>query len=575
MVALKLNTFGGMIPATDARLLPDNMAVLARDAWLYSGALEGIREAKAIYTPTQSTTKYVFRIPKNYSDRDHITDAYWLEFPYEDVSVIRSPVADDQYDRYYWTSVGTGPQYNTLARIDNGSAPLTLGVPYPLNFPTVTTSGGTSTVTVSRSYVYTWVTEFGEEGAPSAPSLTTGKQDDTWSIGITPPTVLERANRRLDKVRIYRTITASNGATTYFMVAEVALTTTLYSDTKTDAQISGSPQLSSTLYTPPPADLSGFATLPNGMVVGFRSNEVWYCEPYRPHAWPAAYTLTVDSPIVGIGVIGQTTIVCSKTSVYACTGTHPSVVTQANISTIEPCMSRGSIISTPSGVFFASPNGIAVVTPTGIVNATEKLFTREKWLAEFKVAKLRAARLGSIYYMFTTVASGCFQETAFEPTAFEKADFTGAVSGGMIDASDARTAYVRLSATSPTFNVWNDVWTNEVFVLRNGIVYQIELSESRPRSEYTWKSKRFQTPNRRNLEAMKVFFDNPEGLTSLGSVKVYADDRLVTTRNITSSGALMRLPSGFKANFWQIEVTTKVIISSIQVATSVKELASV
>lgn len=575
MVALKLNTFGGMIPATDSRLLPENMAVLARDAWLYSGAIEGIREPKAIYTPSQSTTKYVFRIPKNYSSRANIADSYWLEFPYEDMSVIRSPVADDQYERYYWTSVGTGPQYNTLARISSGSAPLTLGVPYPLNFPTVTTSGGTSTVMVTRSYVYTWVTEFGEEGAPSAPSLTTGKQDDTWSVTITPPTVLEQANRRLSKARIYRTITASTGTTTYFQVAEVELTTTLYSDTKTDAQISGNAQLSSTLYTPPPSDLAGFATMPNGMTVGFRTNEVWFSEPYRPHAWPATYTLTVDSTIVGIGVIGQTAIVCTRTSIYACTGTHPSVVTQSSISTIEPCLSRGSILSTPTGVFYASPNGIAAVTPTGIVNATEKLFTREKWQSEFQLPKLRAARLGSIYYMFTTVASGCFQETAFEPTAFEKADFTGAVSGGMVDASDARTAYVRLSATSPTFNVWNDVWTNEVFVLRNGVLYQIELAEGRPRSEYTWKSKRFQMPNRRNLEAMKIYFDNPEGLTSLGTVKVYADDRLVTTRALTRSGDLMRLPSGFKADFWQVEVTTKVIISSIQTATSVKELASV
>jgi hypothetical protein len=38
---------------------------------------------------------------------------------------------------------------------------------------------------------------------------------------------------------------------------------------------------------------------------------------------------------------------------------------------------------------------------------------------------------------------------------------------------------------------------------------------------------------------------------------------------------MMRLPSGFKADFWQVEVTTKVPISSIQMATSAKELSLV
>jgi hypothetical protein len=35
------------------------------------------------------------------------------------------------------------------------------------------------------------------------------------------------------------------------------------------------------------------------------------------------------------------------------------------------------------------------------------------------------------------------------------------------------------------------------------------------------------------------------------------------------------LPSGFKADYWQIEITSKVIMSSLQMATSAKELASV
>ena len=55
-------------------------------------------------------------------------------------------------------------------------------------------------------------------------------------------------------------------------------------------------------------------------------------------------------------------------------------------------------------------------------------------------------------------------------------------------------------------------------------------------------------------------------------MRVYADDRLVMTREIRKSGELMRLPSGFKADYWQIEFETVVRINSVQFATSVKEL---
>jgi hypothetical protein len=37
----------------------------------------------------------------------------------------------------------------------------------------------------------------------------------------------------------------------------------------------------------------------------------------------------------------------------------------------------------------------------------------------------------------------------------------------------------------------------------------------------------------------------------------------------------MRLPSGFKAEFWQLEFESRVDILSVQMATSVKELSRV
>ena len=80
MVALRLQNFGGMIPAVDPRLLPQEQAELSVNTWMYTGSLQGFREPVEIYTCNSVSTKRVFRVPKQYYDKQHIVDSYWLEF---------------------------------------------------------------------------------------------------------------------------------------------------------------------------------------------------------------------------------------------------------------------------------------------------------------------------------------------------------------------------------------------------------------------------------------------------------------------------------------------------------------
>ena len=57
------------------------------------------------------------------------------------------------------------------------------------------------------------------------------------------------------------------------------------------------------------------------MIAGWKDNEVWFCEPYRPHAWPVKYVVNVDYPIVGLGTIDQS---CMDADV----GASPTVVVE-------------------------------------------------------------------------------------------------------------------------------------------------------------------------------------------------------------------------------------------------------
>ena len=142
MVALKLSTFGGMIPAVDPYLLPDNQAALSENAWVYSGTLEGLRESVSVHTLANPLARKAFRIPKQFYDKDHIPDSYWLEFTEQDVDVVVSPIASDQYDRFYWAGQETPPQYNTKDRIIVGSPAFKLGIPAPTVAPLISRASG-------------------------------------------------------------------------------------------------------------------------------------------------------------------------------------------------------------------------------------------------------------------------------------------------------------------------------------------------------------------------------------------------------------------------------------------------
>lgn len=138
MGAIKLTTFGGMVPAVDDALLPDGAASLSRNAWLYTGKAMGFKAPSLVRALVSSTAQRVFRIPNDPLEKTNFANSVWMEFQDHTVRVIRAPMLQDSYSRYYWLGEDTGPLYNPLSRIQSGSAPYRLGVPAPAVAPGVT-----------------------------------------------------------------------------------------------------------------------------------------------------------------------------------------------------------------------------------------------------------------------------------------------------------------------------------------------------------------------------------------------------------------------------------------------------
>ena len=584
MPVIKIGSFGGMLPAVDNHLLPDTAAVYAENSFLYSGALRPIPKSKVLHTLAAPSSGFVYRIPKSYDDADYLYESFWMEFPSPDTDVLRSNVINETHDRYYIFSDAGPPKYNTKARILAGQPAWLLGIPTPAVAPTVTPSGGVD-VTHTRAYAYTWVSEYGEEGPPSPPKVVTNKIDATYDVTVTAPSAADQGtDRNLKKWRLYRTVTSDSGVATFYFVVEQLLSDLTYSDTLTDAVVAINDEIISTFFTPPPANLVGAVMMPNGMVAGWTStlggtssgDDLWFCEPYRMHAWPGKYQQSVEYPIVGLGVLGQTVVICTQGYPSTATGTSPGFISMAQLTVFEPCLSRGSILSTPEGVYYASPGGLQLIGPGSIENITRQAATKDKWQRLTVLSSLRAARVGTAYYAWGSGRLGVFDESAFEFLHFEQTDLTGSLVGILIDPAVPSAGIIQLRSDTPIINVITDPWSGELFTIREGKVYWLDLVNlDDPLETALWNSKVFQTNQVRNFGALKVYFEvlqsSPPG--NYGRVKVVADGQLVAMdRPLVKSGQLMRPSSGWKADFWEIHLTAQVRILSVQMANSVKEL---
>lgn len=181
MTAVNIKGFRGHIPRTSERLLPPNIASVALNCKLTTGAIEPLAGLAQVYS-TNRTIETVFRYRALSAG---VLVNNWLTWA-EDVNVVPSPNANDQYGRFYYTSDAYEPRMSSYDLAINTTpyptAWYSLGIAAPTVAPTVAHTGGSST-TESRSYVYTYVTAFGEESPPSPPSeLYTSHLNATWNL---------------------------------------------------------------------------------------------------------------------------------------------------------------------------------------------------------------------------------------------------------------------------------------------------------------------------------------------------------------------------------------------------------
>jgi hypothetical protein len=608
MTAISLRKFGGMVPKLGDQILPDFSSTNAENTYLFSGELQPFRqpgELEDFGTWGGNTLVRAYRLPTSSSDE-------WVGFESNEARLVKGPLVNDSYNRYYWTEPSASPMYNTLARIQASSDPYLLGVPQPTNTPTMNVTSGTEN-TVTRAYVFTYVTTHGEEGPPSEPVIDTGYDDGTWTLANMNTTSPD-ADIPITHKNIYRTITGVSGTADYHFVAQITLATASYADTETTDDVSLNDVCESWSYYPPPSGLQGLIAHPNGFLMGYDGRDLYFSEPYLPHAWPPEYVVSTSSDIMGMGVFGQTAVVPTQDFPYVATGVNPAAITFTKINTPEPCECSCGVVSFPSGVYYPSSNGLVLVNARGIQVVTEPLMTREQWQA-YSPSSIKAARYFNSYM-----------------------GFYGSNAGFIIDLNSEIANFVELGTDWDVDNISSDQYSGDVFVTRDNVIYQWNPLTTLPNS-YIWESKEFDTPKPTNFGAARIewrtppynyYSDadiaeittynaernaagplNPIGWAPIGESKdvtlatstypqtkqtfcqgplydlssltqdqswlrftLYGDDEIRIQKDITHTN-MFRLPSGYKCTRWKIKIEGDVIVTNVKIAEVGKELNSV
>lgn len=576
MTTLKLAQFSGEIPRLLPRLLPDTGAQLAANVRLDDGGLTPVRRMRPVHTFTLDDIQTIYR-----------HGSTWLAWNGV-VNAAPGPVAQD---RLYFTGDG-------VPKMRVGTTVYALKLASATTAPTATLSGTGTGDVITRSYVYTFVTEFGEESQPSPVSNEVSWQSGqsvTLSGMQAPP-----SGRAIVKQRIYRAQTSITMGTDFFFIAERAASSANFTDT---IEVFAEP-LPSRDWSPPPDTMQGLISLPNGMMAAFDGKELLFCEPFHPHAWPIKYRLTMDTPIVALGAYATSIVVATQGQPYIVAGTAPENMQQERMELNLPCINARGMVDLGYAVAYPSHDGLVVASSNTADIGTWPVMTRDDWLKTSPATFVAGQRSGRYFASFAYLEDGgtpvegtfIFDLTAQTPFMLRSAQKAEAF---FYDVGES-ALYMLVGKTVYEYDPLGEIneimtWQSKQFVYPAPATFGailVEAGKTRTpqeeaadaaarqairqanetlfaqdtiRGEINASAYNGQTVNGDDLQRVA-----PETFTA---VEVYADRRLVAT--VSKVNQPVRLPAVPRTCHWEVHVNGTARIEQITLATTNRELNQV
>jgi len=558
VAGFRLTAFSGLNEKIAPRLLPEDVAQNAENVFLDRGRIEGLpQDVNDSSEPSShpasnidGTTKTIFKA----------TDNEWFTFS-DDVDVIKSPIKEDSFSRFYFTGVSGSSGFPRMVDAANGISgsgpyPVTsyrLGLPTPPAFTTGpvidNTTAADGAATSSRAYVYTEITTFGEEGPPSvvtAADIVDAADGSTATLALPAATsgvytIAKRRIYRADLNGIFRFVKDVSGTS-------AGNTTEAVKDSSLGEEIESTDNLAppdDVTSSHPDGPMLGITTMPNGITSGFSGNTLLFSESYLPHSYPLANQLTTKEDIVGIVSIASGLLVTTKGKPLIAGGTDPSAMSLVEIDANLPNSNKRSLVDMGEYAIYASPDGLVVASNSGVSLITQQIFTRDQW-QDYYPSNIEAYEYEGKYLGFTWDGSNSNTKKGF-----------------IFDPRGQKNAFVNLDFYATAG--FNDRESDELYLVIGGTLKKFARSSSA--RTYTWKSKEFYSNLPISPGVAKVSAESYSSLT----FKLYADGSLKHTQTVTSNN-LFRLPGGYKAKSFYIILEGTDPINEICVYESPREI---
>lgn len=396
-------------------------------------------------------------------------------------------------------------------------------------------------------YSYTYLSKFDEETmpAPLSASLLWSPGQGIRLTGIVP----SPDTTRVDRKRIYRSQTSASGSTDLYFVAEIANNVTVFDDSPDNLP----PQepVPSLDYDKPLDNMVGLVSMPNGMMAAFRGRTLCFSEPYRPHAWPEKYRLRTDFTIVGLATAGDTLVIMTTGCPYVAQGSHPANMRMERIEVNYPCVAKRSIVDLGYAVAYATNEGLVRIDQGGARLVSQSLFTPTQWRAmqpsTFVASQHQGRYILSHDDRGTPVRRKCT----------------------IIDLTGDQPFIIRTNWRPRGF--FFDVGDGDLFYIDGtGAILQFDYLGGE-NEQMTWRSAPFSVPFFTNPGVILIESDKV-GSRSRMTCKLYADGKLVSTT--TRMNRVERLPSGYRAKVFEVEIVSNVQVYGIHLARTMSEIVA-
>lgn len=565
MAGIRITKFGGMMPRVQPINLPGVMAVLAEDVNLDRNAIKPWRKPKK--TDSKAGKAFIREkcctIAHSNACADYAYDSIGCSFVYatgtHDYPVVATA---EEACAGNWCRLGLPCEM---------TAP-TVSAPVPVPFTLVTGdacvseyvgSGDNKTLQTTvvteqgyqanrnkrrlRTYVYTTVDKYGNEGQPSPPSrLIEVDTDQAVTVGL--PTSF--AGWCVEKIRIYRSeqeLTYGDDQRTidgdYFEVGEVTLGTAQYIDNGNSDVYDA---LTTQEYDPPPADLHSIQYSRFGQVSGITGDAVAFSFRHDHHAFPFKYRLHFHhKPLAwlagdAVGYVmtdGAPAVVRYDTNDEVCHKTE-------EVQDSHPIASKRSAVLYNEHAIYASKDGLVMLAPNGAVRLlTADYYTREQW-QELEPTTMHGAVHDGHYFAF-----------------FKNHAFRLRIPDGVYAQAD-ETALTTLSLRPADAYAGSD---DRLYLMFDDGVYQWNAADDFMTAR--WMSRISVMAAEVKFTAYKIHCDHAD------AVVTHIADRTEVVQHTVVNRKPRRLPLCARGLDWQVLIETTGEVTEYHLATSVRDLS--